>query len=161
MSLHPQTQSLCSTSWILNPVEFWTYHMILPLRQYNQCSCWTSRILNIATWSHICCPGRIITLMTHFLYVCRVGQDHQSILDDLSGWPLRTQVKYLLCVRWIGLDHQLILDDLSGWPVRTPVEYLVYIRRIGQDQQSILDGPDKLANIQLQSGWSSQMRNGY
>ena len=112
----PYTQSPCPTSWILNPVEHWTYHMILPLRQYSQCSCWTTWILNIATWLHICCSGRP---MTHLLYVRRVGQDHQSILDDQSGWPVRTPVKYLLYVRHIGQDHQSILDDLSGWPVRT------------------------------------------
>ena len=98
--------------------------MILPLRQYNQCSCWTSWILNIATWSHIC-PGQTIPPMTHLLYVRCVGQDHQSILDDLSGWPVRTLVKYLLCVHCNGQDHQSILDDLSGWPVRTQVKYLL------------------------------------
>jgi hypothetical protein len=62
----------------------------------------------------------LVEPMTHFLYVRRVGQDHQSILDDLSGWPVRTPVKYLLYVCHIGQDHQSILDDLSGWPVRTP-----------------------------------------
>ena len=124
------SRSDSTTNAPVEPVEYWTlphnHTYAVLVRPYHQ---W---LLTKGGWP-------VSTLVEYLLYVHWMGQDHQSILDDLSGWPVRTLVKYFLCVCHIGQDHQSILDDLSGWLVSTMVGYLLYVCQMGQDHQSILN----------------------
>ena len=110
-------------SHLVQPVEYWTQLNIEHIT-WSSCSDSTANapVEPVEYWTspHDHIYAVPVGPMTHLLYVYCIGQDHQSILDDQSGWPVRTPVKYLLYVHHIGQDHQSILDNLSGWPVRTP-----------------------------------------